>query len=68
MLCVLTFVPLWIAQMITGLTPCVNNCALVLFIRGTPRSFVLGFLPCVLLRVLFGLRPLAFTRHAVIWA
>ena len=44
-LCVLAFVPLWIVQMITGLIPCVNHCARVLFIRGTPRSFVLGFYP-----------------------
>jgi hypothetical protein len=42
-LCVLAFVSLWIAQMITGLVLCVNHCARVLFTQGTPRSFVLGF-------------------------
>ena len=41
MLCVLAFVPLWIAQMITRLVPCANHCARVLFIRGT----LLGFNP-----------------------
>ena len=47
------FVPLWIVQMITGLVPCDNHCALVLFIRGTPRAFVwvstLFFITCLLL-------------------
>jgi hypothetical protein len=43
-LCVLALVPLWIAQMITGLVPCVNHCVLVLFIQGT-HLFCLGFYP-----------------------
>ena len=41
------FVPLWIAQMITCLVPCVNYCARVLFIRGTLRSFVWVSTLCV---------------------
>ena len=39
-LCVLAFMPLWIAQMITGRIQCVNHCVRVSFIRGTPLSFV----------------------------
>jgi hypothetical protein len=65
-LCVLAFVALWIAQMITGLVPCVNHCELVLFIRGTTRSFVWVSTLCLVL-CLFGLRPRAFARHAIIW-
>jgi hypothetical protein len=47
-LCVLDFVPLWIAQMITGLVLYVNHCALVLFIWCTPRSFVWVSTLCVI--------------------
>jgi hypothetical protein len=65
-LCVLAFVPLWIAQMFTGLVPCVNHCARVLFIRGTPHTFVLGFYPVFCYVFVWSLSR-SFTQHAVIW-
>ena len=65
-LCVLAFVPKWIEQVITGPVPCVNQCPRVLFIQGTPHTFVWGSTTC-LVTCLFGICPRALTRHAVIW-
>ena len=65
-LCVLAIVPLWIAQMITGLVPCgiiVRLC----YLFEDLLALLFGFLLCVLYTCLFGLHPCAFTRHAVIW-
>ena len=64
MLCVLAFVPLWIAQMITGLVLIIVRLCYLLKVLLTLLFWVstLCFVYCLL-----GLRPLAFTRHAIIW-
>jgi hypothetical protein len=56
-LCVLAFVQLWIALMITGLVLCDNHCAPVLFIRGTPHSFVWVSTLCVIHVFVWSLSP-----------
>jgi hypothetical protein len=61
-LCVLAFVPLWIAQMITGLVPCVNHCARVLFIQGSPRSFVWVLNLCICYVFVWSSSPCLYTK------
>jgi hypothetical protein len=53
--------PLWIAQMITGLVPCDNHCALVLFILGTPWSFVWVSTLCFCYAFVWSSSPCIFT-------
>jgi hypothetical protein len=65
-LCVWAFVPLWIAQMITGLVPCDNHCALVLSIQGAPCSFVWVSTLCFCYLFVWS-SSRAFTEHDVIW-
>ena len=62
-LCVLAFVPLWIAQMIMGLVLCVNHCVLLLIISGTPRSFVLVFYPVFCIVFVWSSSPCLYTAH-----
>ncbi|XP_070977770.1 peroxisome proliferator-activated receptor gamma coactivator 1-alpha-like isoform X6 [Oncorhynchus clarkii lewisi] len=49
--------------MITGLVPCDNHCALVLFIRGTTRSFVLGFYPVFCYVFVWSSSPCLYTAR-----
>jgi hypothetical protein len=53
--------PLWIAQMITGLVPCVNHSACVFFIQGIPRSFVWVSTLCFMYMLVWSSSPCLYT-------
>ena len=57
------FVALWMEQMTTGLVPCVNHHARVLFIQGTPRSFVWVSTLCLCYVFVWSSSPCLYTAR-----